>query len=245
MGRQRILFAAAVIAATLAAAACAPAAPAATPTDGGTGAFGSVDPSTTSPAPPSTTAPAPAPTYPATAKAYAEAVLAAWKNKQAATLGDLTTAMVQEQILEIPGPPPQDWTHIRCDGAAGSSFCAFYNSDGDEITLRISNQLVGQAHAATQVIFDVPEYPSDGIDYVKAFVAAWKNSNTPRMLLLSKPEVVNQLGTAPAANPTYPAPVCCGGGLLQVVANFGGNTMTFDVGTTLLGDPHAIIGYAP
>jgi hypothetical protein len=240
----RISFAAFTIAATLGVTACAPSNPVATPTDDGTGAFGSVDPTASTPPPPATTTQAP-PTYPATAKAYAEAVLAAWKDKQTATLGDLTTPMVQEQILEIPGPPPQDWTHVRCDGAAGSSYCVFFNSDGDEITLRISNQLLGQAHAATQVTLDVPEYPSDGIEYVKEFVAAWKNSNKPRMLLLSKPSVVNLLGTAPAANPTYPAPVCCGGGLLQVVANFGGNTMTFDVGTTLLGMPHAIIGYAP
>ncbi len=240
MRSQRIPAVAVAIVAAFAVAACAPAGPAtgANPTESGVGAFGSAEPT-------GIVTPTSAPAFPATAKAYSEAVLAAWKNKQTIILGDLTTPTVQEQILEIPGPPLQNWTYVRCDEYAASSQCLFFNPNGDEVALRISHPLLGQAHAADQVVFGVPKYPSDGVIYVKEFVAAWKNGNTPRMLLLSKPAVVNQVGTIPAANPVYPAPVCCGGGLLQVVVQFGGASVTFDVGTTLLGMQHAIVGYAP
>ena len=70
-----------------------------------------------------TVAPPPAPTYPTTARAYAEAVLAAWKQHLINKIGDLTTALVQDQIISIPGPPNQNWTYQRCDGTAGSSYC--------------------------------------------------------------------------------------------------------------------------
>jgi hypothetical protein len=46
-------------------------------------------------------------------------------------------------------------------------------------------------------------------------------------------------------NPTYPGPVCCGGGLLQVKVQWSGITARFDVGTTKLSGPNAIIDYVP
>jgi hypothetical protein len=138
----------------------------------------------------STSTPA-APVYPATAKAYAEAVLAAWKQKQIAKLGDLTTALVQDQIISIPGPPNQDWAYQRCDSAAGSTYCVFINADGDVITLRLTNTLLGKAHAATEVKLNQTEYSSDAKQYVQAFVEAWRNGNTRRMLALSSQSAVD------------------------------------------------------
>jgi len=87
----------------------------ATPTPSGFEGIGS-GPAGTTGAPttkPPTTTP---PSYPVTARAYAESVLAAWKQKQIERLGDLATPEVQEQIIEIPGPPNQSWTYQRCDG---------------------------------------------------------------------------------------------------------------------------------
>src|SRR5574342_573752 len=60
--------------------------------------------------PAGTTPPAATPAaadYPKTPRAYAESILAAWKQHQVEWLGDLSTPEVQEQILEIPGPPNQ------------------------------------------------------------------------------------------------------------------------------------------
>lgn len=128
-----------------------------------------------------------APAYPSTARAYAEAVLDAWRQKQVPRLGDLTTPLVQDQILSIPGPPDQAWSHDRCDAAIGSMYCVFINNDGDVITLRISNQLLGKAHAAYEVALDQTEYSLDAKQYAQAFVEAWRNSNTKRMLAMSSP----------------------------------------------------------
>lgn len=180
--------------------------------------------------------------YPDTAKGYAEAVIKAWKQDKIDVLGSLTTPEVQEQILQIPEPLNDAWTYLRCDGTAGSSYCTFANADGDEFTLRISHALLGQPHAATDVMLDLTEYPGDGVEYVKEFVAAWQIGNTARMLKLSKPSVVDELNKAPL-NPSYPEPDCCGGGLLQVKVQWTGSSVTFDVGTTLLGGAHAIVGY--
>jgi hypothetical protein len=218
-------------------------------------AFGVVAPAPSTNPTPSGPAPTnPAPTnsgpgalvalFPTTAKAYATAVVAAWTQDHINTLGSLTTPGVQEQLLEIPQPLDDAWSHLRCDGTAGSSYCTFANADGDQLTLRISHSLLGKPHAAIEVTLDLTEYPMDGLKYVKEFVGAWQIGNTARMLKLSKQSIVDQLGAAPVS-PSYPAPVCCGGGLLQVTVNWSGSSVRFDVGTILLGGPHAIVGYAP
>jgi hypothetical protein len=137
-----------------------------------------------------------------------------------------------------------NWTYLRCDGTAGSSYCSFTNADGDQLTLRVSHPLLGKAHAAIEVSLDKTEYPSEGVAYVKEFVAAWQFGNTARMLKLSTPGVVAAV-KAPPVSPTYPEPTCCGGGLLQVKVHWSGATARFDVGTTKLSGPNAIVGYGP
>src|SRR5262245_44911904 len=123
---------------------------------------------------------APAPSYPSTARAYAEAILAAWTGDKTDRLGQLTTPTVQDQILEIPGPIDEHWHYSRCEGAAGSSYCIFHNNPGDMIRIRITNELLKQAHAAVEVVFDPVTFPSDPVLYVKEFIAAWQDGNTYR-----------------------------------------------------------------
>jgi hypothetical protein len=183
------------------------------------------------------------PAYPATAQAYAEAVLEAWPGDDDVWFAALTTPMVYEQLVELPASIDDNWDFHMCDGAAGSSYCSFINDDGDVLVLRISHALLSQPHAAIQVTLDETTYPEDGVLYVKEFVKAWQFGNQVRMLLLSTPEVVVKVGNAPTVTPNYPAPTCCGGGLLQVKAQWAGVFATFDVGTTLLGGPHAIVDY--
>lgn len=201
------------------------------------------------PAPVTTTtaAPAPAPNppaYPKTHKAYAEAVLNAWKSANIDRLGNLTTPEVQEQIMEIPGPPNLNWTFQRCDGVAGANYCIFINVDGDEIALRISSQLLGKAHANTQVQLDLTEFPANSIDYCKEFVEAWRSANIARMNKLALPDVVEFVRHGPA--PTSPgyASVGGGGGLELIrISNAAGFLLDLHVGTTLFGQPQAIRGY--
>jgi hypothetical protein len=103
-----------------------------------------------SPGPGKAGSPAPAP-YPGQARDYAEAVIAAWKAKDRPRLADLSSAQIQEQLMEIPGPPNMTWTYVMCDGAMGSSYCQFSNADGHKLTVRVINEKVGQAHAVTEV----------------------------------------------------------------------------------------------
>lgn len=181
-------------------------------------------------------------TYPSTAKAYAEAILAAWKAKQQAALASLTTAQVEDQIISIP-LPDMTWTFIRCDGAAGSTHCAFHNNDGDVINLRIGNSLLGKADAGTAVTFEQTSFPKEAKAYVEALLKAWRDDNGPRMKRLAKMEVVVVLAEGVALSSWTIKPiVCCGGGLAIVEVDApNGAKLKFHVGTTLLGQEKAVI----
>jgi hypothetical protein len=217
-----------------------------TPVDAfGTGPVGTPGPGGATPTATAAATPNP-PTYPASARKYAEAVLTAWRKGRLPRLADLTTPQVNEQILEIPGPPNHQWTYRDCDGAAGSSYCRFVNAVGDTIRLRITNSQLGAAHATTEVALDPTTYPADGVAYVKAFVAAWRDVNLPRMKALAVTSVVEYVRHGPAPdNPSYLS-VGGGGGLSRIrVTNLEGFSLELHVGTTLLGSPDAIVGHAP
>jgi hypothetical protein len=51
------------------------------------------------------------------------------------------------------------------------------------------------------------------------------------------------VGATAPVNPTYPTPTCCGGDLLRVKVSWSSKFATFDVRTTLLGAPNAILDY--
>jgi hypothetical protein len=221
--------------------------PAATGDVDGVGAVGTVEPTTTPPQPPAPPPPGPtdiSPTYPDTAEAYAQEVLEAWAGDQPSWLQALTTEAVYYGIVDLNASPNDEWSLLRCDGTAGSSYCSFTNADGDVLTLRISHQLLGQAHAATDVTLTKTTYPDDAVEYVKEFVEAWQFGNTARMVKLSSPAVVNKVPDNPPTSVTYLPLDCCGGGLAQVRVKIGNPTAVFDVGTTLLGEPNAILDYA-
>ncbi len=147
-----------------------PAAP--TPTDYGIGVLGSgstqtvtsanpptVNPPTVNPPTtrnPTTAPPTVGPDYPGTHRAYAEAVLAAWKAQDLTRLGDLTTAEVQDQLISIPGPPTMDWTFLSCNDDVGSKYCTFGNSSSELIQLTVSTNLLGTSHAAIAAAFAQP-----------------------------------------------------------------------------------------
>lgn len=195
--------------------------------------------------------PAPGPTdlspnYPSTPEAYSKAVVAAWVQDQPVTLASLTDGDTNTAVTDLLPTVNDQWTYMRCDGTAGSSYCSFANVNGDLFILRITHSLLSKAHAAIEGNLDRTEYPNDGTAYVKEFVAAWQFGNTARMLVLSTPAVAAKVKQAPSS-PTYPPATCCGGGLLQVKVHWTGlgSSALFDVGTTKLGGPHAILDYTP
>jgi hypothetical protein len=195
---------------------------------------------------------APLTSFPGTARAYAEATVAAWSTGNLVGLAQLSTPEVYEQFLEVPGKLNPDWIYYRCDGAAGSSYCTLRNGVGDSVTLRVTNQYLGGAHAVVALSASLTTYPAGGEAYASEFVRAWAAGNTPRMRALARPDVVVAVNDNHQDRPqgTWTLATVSehgGAGLLivEVDVNEGGIRFTLDVGSTLLGTPHAIVGYRP
>lgn len=195
---------------------------------------------------------APAPSFPTTHRGYAEATVAAWSTGDLTRLGELATPAVHEQLLEIPGNLRTDWVHHRCDGVAGSSYCTLRNGDGDSLTVRVTSQYLGGPHAATALAASLTTYPANGEAYASELVRAWAAGNTPRMRALARPDVVIAVNDNHQDRPqgTWALSTVSehgGAGLLivDVDVNEGDVQFTLHVGTTLLGTPHAIVGYQP
>lgn len=244
MAAARRLITLAVLAATLATtASCVdtsgpttPSPPA--PTD-------SADPTSAGPSSPatSTSAAAAAPSYPASAQGYAEAVLQAWRLRLFTRVSDLASPEVLTQ-LQTTANIETDWSLVNCQGAAGSSYCQYLNGDGDSATLRLDNQLLGKAHATTEVKLDLTTYSNNAVEYVKAFIEGWRNANTKRMATLAnQPEVGYFTHYAPPGNYSTCATLAAGTASVRVY-NSDGLNYTLTVAVALLGTKHAITGHA-
>jgi hypothetical protein len=147
----------------------------------------STNTSTSTAAPTSAAPTTPTITYPTDAAAYAAAVRDAWKNHDTATLDALTAGSVETQLAAIPSSTNQTWHPGTCDGTAGSMYCTAFNDNGDKLTIKIVNQLLGQPHAADNAQFDPTVLTGD---VVAAFVQAWQDGNTWRMHVLAGDSVV-------------------------------------------------------
>lgn len=247
MARPRPLVVVAVLATALVAIACgtkqSPQSDASTPDSG----VGVVTPTSLAAAPTSAAPSSAAPiSYPSDAKAYAEAVLAAWKNGDATTLAALTSSGVPAKYTGLSPQPNKTWHYSRCEGAAGSSYCIFFNDNGDKITVRLTNQTLGAAHANSDMTFDKTSYPTTAVAYVKAFTDAWQDGNTWRMTALSKAD-----GSLTSYFTHYTPPdvgylVCDDGGgaagsTFVHLYNHVGLNYFIQVSNPALGQPHAIV----
>src|SRR5439155_2520513 len=91
------------------------------------------------------------------------------------------------------GDYDKHYSFYRCDGAAGSSICTFYNGVGDELVLRLSNVLVGQAHAVVDGQFHQITFPSDMQAYAQECLDAWIAHNNARVSYLTTANAKNHL----------------------------------------------------
>ena len=186
----------------------------------------------------------PVPTgYPDEARAYAEAAITAWVNGQKGRLEQLSGPGVAVTFLNIGGTPDSHWLYYRCEGAAGSQYCAFRNNAGDQLQLRLTTQLLGKPHAVSEVVFEKTEYPSSADSYVSGFILAWVNGNKQRMLALANRSTVDLVSrsTPPTdwtAQNNGPPP--SGGYTYVFETSNQGFSMTFKVLGSSLGKPHAI-----
>ena len=134
------------------------------PPQGG-GGPGSTGGPTTNPPPP----PPPPPTYPSTAEAYAKEGVAAWVNSDAARLNQLEVAGgVLHTLAGCAGCYNVAFVFSNCQGAAGSSYCLFFNAVGDELNVKLGNSLLGGPQAIVAgSIFGPITFPSDNKAYAR------------------------------------------------------------------------------
>ena len=134
--------------------------------------------------------PAPAthtpPTFPTDAAAYTKAALVAWAARDVSTLDQFEEPGGQlHTMLACTGCYNTAFTLANCSGAAGSTYCLYINAVGDELRLRVNNQLLGYPRAmGTGSSFDPITFPSDDTAYAKEALAAWQAGDDPRLALL-------------------------------------------------------------
>ena len=189
------------------------------------------------------TASAPAP-YPSN---YPAAILAAWKAKDTARLAQLTSASTANHLINDLGSVNQDWIHIRDDGAMGSSYASYYNTKGDLLVLKTSNEAVSEKkyHAGSLQTYDKMTYPADAVAYVKEFIGGWLDGNADRMRLLSSDAVTTHYLGLSMPDTDFTAATVLGSGAaghieVEVKETSPAFDQTLKVATPLLGGPHAI-----
>lgn len=128
--------------------------------------------------------------YPESAQEYAELTVAAWAAPDLFRLAELATGQVQDDLLDLAGPPDLTWRFTGCRPVEDSSDCGFYNSDGDQLVVTITHQRLGSAQAATGTDYQPIRYPQEPLAYVAEFITAWQVGNRARMAGLAAPEAV-------------------------------------------------------
>jgi len=133
-----------------------------------------------------------APTYPKSAKDYAQALLLAFGKNDKTRLGQLATQAAQLQLQTHTGLDPNWTVYVSC-GADGSGYtkCAFRNAHGDEGSVRVDNAKLGSPMAGTEALIERTTYSTDPGQYASTFALAWKAGNTERMRRLSNSSIVS------------------------------------------------------
>jgi hypothetical protein len=143
-----------------------------------------------------------APTFPSDAGAYTAAALAAYKAKDVQTLDQYEDSGGQlHTMLTCDGCYNTAFTPVGCSGAAGSTFCLYFNAVGDELRLRVNNSLLGQPRAmGTGSIFNQITFPSDNKAYAQEALDAWQSGDDARLKLLTAKPFTSAQVTALGAN---------------------------------------------
>jgi hypothetical protein len=122
--------------------------------------------------------------FPASADEYARQALTAWTTGNTDRLDQLRDPGATIFATLSTGNYDKHFTLHQCQGAAGSSSCAFFNNAGDELQLQLSNQLLGRAHAVIGGQFHPITFPTDAKAYAQETLDAWLAHNDARVGLL-------------------------------------------------------------
>ncbi|MBB5873997.1 hypothetical protein F4553_007431 [Allocatelliglobosispora scoriae] len=186
-----------------------------------------------------------APTYPSSAKGYAQALLAAWGSKNDTRIDQLATQSTVQQIRDG-GYPNSSWTYISCKPAPDTGFtiCIFRNAHGDETQIKLDNNQLGHPTAATEAMLYRTQPSIDASGYVGGFLYAWQEGNLQRMNRLASNNVVDffRSRTKPDNyNTDAVIDTIDGYSYVKIYPNTGGGWI-FKVKVSSLGKPEAIQG---
>jgi hypothetical protein len=94
---------------------------------------------------------------PTSPEGYATAAFDAWLHGNDGRLRKLTTGGVADFLAARTPDEPGEWSGPTCDGAAGSTYCAWTQPD-TEFVIRVRNEAVsqGRKHAVADAFFTVP-----------------------------------------------------------------------------------------
>jgi hypothetical protein len=163
---------------------------------------------TPSPAASPTASPSPAPHavstagFPADAESYTTAAVGAWVAGDTGRLDQLRDANAGIFSTLSSGNYDKHFTLYLCQGAAGSTFCTFYNNAGDELVLRVVNQLLGQPHAVLDGQLRAITFPTDNQAYAQEALDAWLAHDDARIGLLCTGDAAAHLNAVAATHRT-------------------------------------------
>jgi hypothetical protein len=164
--------------------------------------------------------------FPTTPEQYSKNAIDAWAANDVATLdeyevpdGTLHTMLSCNGCYE---------THFAlapgfCQGAAGSSYCMYFNLAGDKLLLHLSNQLLGQARAIENGgTFEPITFPASDEAYAAEALQAWNDGNDNRLKLLTQAQwtsaQIDALGLTRGSGWTFQV---CQGAMGSTYCQFG------------------------
>ena len=174
----------------------------------------------------------PAATYPTGAEAYARAAVSAWTNRDTARLSQLNASSDTVFGTLDGGNYNRNFTTLyMCDGAAGSTYCTFYNAVGDALRLRLRNDLLGHPHAITEGVFTPITFPTDYQAYAQEALTDWVGRNTAAVSLLTGKPGDSAFSSVPAGVRTedwvFDRTDGAAGHVYYVFHNTAGDTLAF------------------
>jgi hypothetical protein len=185
-----------------------------------------------------------APTYPATAKDYGLAMLAAWSAKNKPRIDQLAIQAAALQAGGMQPGPDSQWSHLGCSDQINETVeCRYRNAHGDDAKLVLRKSQLGHPTAVTDFFSDKTRYPTMASEYVSTFMLAWGAGNKQRMTRLSSTTVVNFFNgkTPPGSGSTPNASADGANWTVQVTGlPLGDGNWTFKVSGSKLGAASAI-----
>jgi hypothetical protein len=164
-----------------------------------TGAAGSTGPSATASAAASTAS------FPDQAEAYTRTAIAAWRSHDATVLGSLNASSDKVfATLDAGNYDNRFDTLYTCEGAAGSTYCTYYNTAGDTLRLKVNNELLGKAHALVGGELIPITFPTDYKAYAQETLTAWQDHNTAAVALLTGKTGDSAFASVPASARSAP-----------------------------------------